>query len=111
MAGQKTISSSYKPSPPPPPALPKYVVTQILPMTPDARGNYFQHGTLNGQPTYKHATLNWFLYKRSFGLKWSLGFPTAEEPTKLWISLANGILGQYNALDGVTGQAFVSAYV
>lgn len=86
---------------------PDFVVSGIL--NPVAAGNYFEAEQWEGFPTYKHETLNFWLWMLD-GADWILSDNVGELTGGYWNKTNTDIDGDYAATAPNTGTATVTAY-
>lgn len=82
-----------------------YVVTGTL--TPDATGNYFETGTYDGQPYYKHEDLDYWIWWYDPSM-WIISDVLGGESGFYWYKTAQPITGYYTAGGTATGTATIA---
>jgi hypothetical protein len=103
MAGQKTISATYKETVTPPAA--DYHVTGTL--SPDATGDYFYGGMYGGLPYYKNKTKNFWIYSDAFYPDYWMSNALGYTGGGAWHKMDAIVTGLYEPLDPNTGEATV----
>ncbi|MFA5163817.1 MAG: hypothetical protein WC441_04870 [Patescibacteria group bacterium] len=88
--------------------LPDYVVTGSL--TPDATGNYYYTGIVNGKPYYRRGIDSWFIWRSEVNNTWWITTTLASISGYRWTRVNTEIVGSYVAEGGATGTATVTAY-
>lgn len=82
-----------------------YVITGNV--TPDVTGNYYQNGTLNGQPVYSRGTGTYYISYSSSALFWYIG-TTPGNGSGAFFFRSTGPDGDYYAVNGGSGIANIS---
>jgi hypothetical protein len=108
MAGQKTISTTYKPppTPPTPPHIPYPIVSGSI--TPDATGEYHEIDYFGGKPRYRLGITSYILYWDVVVSCWFLTDHPGEEELGAWFKTDPEITGDYEPADPYEGTATVS---
>lgn len=108
MGSHKTIRGSYfvKPTFQPPPPTPDYIVTGII--VPDATGDYFLSGQLNGK-NYYALNSSFFLYWQPIAGSWILSSVLGSHAGFYWSKLSDPVEGNYTPGGTAVGTAIVSA--
>lgn len=111
MAGQKTISTTYKePIPPPaPPPVPDYVVTDSI--FPSINGNYFAAGNYGGKPYYAKNVDNSFLWWDIPATRWVLSLLLSNPGSGYFKRTDQSPIGVYITIGDAVGVVYVNAGV
>lgn len=79
-------------------------------ITPDATGDYFETGTFEGQPYYKHETAEWYIWWWSEYETWAISAVLGEKVLlDAWYRIDPAIAGAYDPAGSHEGTATVTA--
>ena len=109
------ITAAVAPLQPPPP-MPSFTFTTTIDaalevtgtLTPDVAGTYYLHGTNDGQPTWKLAAMDWWLFYSGTYAKWYITDQVGQFTSPWWVRVA-GPAGAYEPHNGATGTATATA--
>jgi hypothetical protein len=105
MAGQKTISTTYTPSPQPPEIISLLVTGDP---NPDCKGDYFPNGLIDGRMSYLREDALYHTVYSSALQRYYIANNPGGVPNRIWSNDTDDIAGDYTYIPPALGVATVT---